>query len=198
MKDTPLAALDLEVLSLPKEHAVTDQRQNHAHSHQPAWLGQPPAKVPSTLTWTLTWGRIASSPHSFSSGLLCKGRQATGQLLVVFFCDVTAAQWEMNGGSRRSPEHFSLHFRAISQSSGGGNISLVITWDGWMEQAWRSEDGQTSSDPELHQLWYNTSVTINVLTNRCVPASPKGLQGDLGDAYWKDYCFTLVRKGRKY
>lgn len=50
MKDAPLAALDPEALSLLKEHTGTDQRQNNTHSHQPAWLGRPPAKVPLTLT----------------------------------------------------------------------------------------------------------------------------------------------------
>lgn len=41
MKNAPPAALDLEVLSLPEEHAGPDQKQRHDSSHWSAWLSQP-------------------------------------------------------------------------------------------------------------------------------------------------------------
>lgn len=34
----------------------------------------------------------------------------------------------------------------------------------------------------MYQLWYDTSVTLNVLTYSQVAQLPKGLQGDLRDA----------------
>lgn len=40
---------------------------------------------------------------------------------------------ENEGESQTSPEHFSLHFKAVSQAWGGGNISQVIPWDNQME-----------------------------------------------------------------
>lgn len=90
--------------------------KNHADSHQPAWLGWPPTKVSSTLPW----GMITWSPHSFSSGLLRKGRQATGQLLVLVFGDVTPAQWERN----REKPNFSWAFFTSEPSHGH---QVVIT-----------------------------------------------------------------------
>lgn len=143
----------------PKNVQGLIRGKNHADSHQPAWLCRPPTKMPLTLPWEIiTW-----SPHPFSSGLLCKGRQVMGQLLVLVF-----GTWHLPNerGTEKTKLLLSIfHFRTISRSSGSGNIALVTTGDSHVKQA----GGQRMGRPLLtlsyvYQLWYDTSVTLRVLT----------------------------------